>query len=75
MTSVILPIRKLLFLFGLSFVFCQPVFAGFIVAWGYDNYGQVSNAPEGDDFVAVGAGAYHGLALRSDGTIVGWGPQ
>ncbi|MBN1392082.1 MAG: hypothetical protein JW947_04685, partial [Sedimentisphaerales bacterium] len=25
------------------------------------------------DFVAVAAGYYHSLALKSDGTIVGWG--
>ena len=31
--------------------------AGRIVGWGYDNYGQVSNIPEGVDFVAIGAGA------------------
>lgn len=47
--------------------------AGSIVAWGYDNHGQVSNVPQGDDFVAIGAGAYYGIALRSDGSLVCWG--
>ena len=67
-----------IFVIVLLFVFtiiwpCQPVFAGFIAAWGYDSYGQVSNAPEGSDFVAVGAGAYYGIALRSNGSLVCWG--
>ncbi|NIP50955.1 MAG: hypothetical protein GWN67_03155, partial [Phycisphaerae bacterium] len=27
----------------------------------------------GNDYIAVSAGGYHSLALRSDGSIVGWG--
>ena len=51
---------------------------GRIVAWGitsggsYD-YGQVTDTPSGTDFVAVAVGWYHSLALKSDGSIVGWG--
>ncbi|MHC4489196.1 MAG: RCC1 domain-containing protein, partial [Planctomycetota bacterium] len=44
-----------------------------LVAWGNDDYGQVSDKPEGSDFISVAAGLYHGLALKSDGSIVGWG--
>jgi len=44
-----------------------------IIAWGYDSSGQVSNVPEGNDFVDVAAGKYHGLAIRSDGSLVAWG--
>ena len=31
--------------------------------------------PEGNDFVAIAAGDFHGLALRSDGSLAGWGPN
>jgi hypothetical protein len=44
-----------------------------IIAWGLDSYGQVSNVPEGNDFVDVAAGKYHGLAIKSDGSLVAWG--
>ena len=29
--------------------------------------------PDGNDFVAISAGYDHSLALKSDGSIVGWG--
>jgi len=38
-----------------------------------NQYGQVSDAPEGADFIDVAAGKRHCLALRSDGSLVGWG--
>jgi alpha-tubulin suppressor-like RCC1 family protein len=50
--------------------------AGTLVGWGINYYGDwVGQAipPDGNDFVAVNAGAYHSLGLRSDGSIVGWG--
>ena len=34
---------------------------------------QQCNVPAGNDFVAVTAGVAHGLALKRDGSIVGWG--
>jgi hypothetical protein len=34
-----------------------------IAAWGYDNFGQVSNTPPGMGFVQVAAGKEHSLAL------------
>jgi hypothetical protein len=43
-----------------------------VVGWGNNTYGQASS-PGGNDFVAVGAGSYHSLALRQDGTVVAWG--
>jgi alpha-tubulin suppressor-like RCC1 family protein len=48
--------------------------AGKIVAWGSGEFG-VTNVPPGDDFVAIAAGrnAGHALALRSDGSLAGWG--
>src|SRR4051794_41750693 len=46
---------------------------GSVVAWGYDRYGQVSGAPTETELTAVAAGAYFNLALRADGSLVGWG--
>jgi hypothetical protein len=46
---------------------------GSIGAIGSDYYGNRSDVPSGNDFVAVSAGSGHGLALRSDGTLAGWG--
>lgn len=47
--------------------------AGQLRAWGLDRDGQVTGVPAGTDYVAVAAGDAHGLALRSDGTVVAWG--
>jgi hypothetical protein len=49
-----------------------------IAAWAIDptkgdKYGQVSNVPQGGDFVDVAAGKRHCLALRSDGSLAAWG--
>lgn len=49
--------------------------AGSLVAWGSDGFGQVSNTPEGTDFVVVSAGDLHSVALRSDGSLVAWGVE
>ena len=50
----------------------QYAFAGSIVGWGGNIYGE-AKPPDGNDFVAIAAGDGHSLALRSDGSIVGWG--
>ena len=42
-------------------------------AWGQDASGQVSDLPVGADYVAIAAGDEHGLARKSDGTVVAWG--
>jgi uncharacterized repeat protein (TIGR02543 family) len=47
--------------------------SGELVAWGRDLYGRVINTPVGNDFVAVAAGPYHNVALKSDGSLVAWG--
>ncbi|MFA5553087.1 MAG: hypothetical protein WDA68_00820 [Phycisphaerae bacterium] len=44
-----------------------------IIAWGRDNDGIVSNIPDGNDFVDVAAGKYHGIAIRSNGSLAAWG--
>jgi alpha-tubulin suppressor-like RCC1 family protein len=62
---------------------------GTLVAWGYNNYGQLgngnttdSNVPvavskvadlAGRTVVAVTAGYYHSMALCADGTLFAWG--
>jgi hypothetical protein len=45
----------------------QPAFAGSIVSWGD------TVPPDGNDFIAIAAGLSQSLALRSDGSIIGWG--
>jgi alpha-tubulin suppressor-like RCC1 family protein/plastocyanin len=47
--------------------------ANSVIAWGDNSYLQCE-VPEGlTDVVAVAAGMAHSLALKSDGTVVGWG--
>jgi Alpha-tubulin suppressor and related RCC1 domain-containing proteins len=44
-----------------------------VVAWGYQFSGQL-DVPEGlTDVVQIAAGQTFSLALKSDGTVVGWG--
>jgi hypothetical protein len=50
----------------------QSAFAGTIVGWGCNDYGEAT-PPDGNDFVAISAGGSYSLALRSDGSILGWG--
>lgn len=47
---------------------------GTVASWGRKFEDSNGNAPEGlSNVVAVAAGGSHSLALRSDGTVVGWG--
>ncbi|HYG36272.1 MAG TPA: hypothetical protein VEC99_15880, partial [Clostridia bacterium] len=44
-----------------------------IISWGLNDSGQ-ANVPAGlTNAIAIAAWGRHGLALRSDGTVVGWG--
>lgn len=42
---------------------------GSIVGWGRNHIGQ-TDVPDGSDFTAIAAGAYHSLALRADPALV-----
>jgi alpha-tubulin suppressor-like RCC1 family protein len=65
--------------------FAPAALAGSLKGWGWDNYGQLDNSFVTDQaqatperislsgVVAVGAGQYHSLAVRRDGTVWGWG--
>lgn len=45
---------------------------GQIVGWG-TLLGSRHEPKAGDEYMAIAAGGYHGLALRADGTLVAWG--
>jgi hypothetical protein len=45
---------------------------GTVAAWGY-LYGVESAPPGLSNVVAIAAGALYALALREDGTVIGWG--
>lgn len=43
---------------------------GMVVAWGY---GQIGVPGDLTNVISVAAGVFHGLALKSDGTVLAWG--
>jgi len=51
--------------------FCTPAFAGSILGWGNQVVDSAELAQK--NHIAISTGRSHSLALRSDGTIVGWG--
>jgi hypothetical protein len=46
-----------------------------VVGWGWNNNGQATPPAGLTNIVAVSAGGGQSLALRADGTVVGWGFQ
>jgi alpha-tubulin suppressor-like RCC1 family protein len=44
-----------------------------VVGWGTGDYGQTTIPAGLSGVTAIAAGHYHSLALKSDGTVVGWG--
>jgi hypothetical protein len=56
-----------------TFIFPAQVYAGKIVEWGDNRYGQCNVPSPNTDFVAIAAGIGHSLGLKADGSIVSWG--
>ena len=52
----------------------NPALSGFVVAWGAGVYGEseVPAVAQGE-VMAIAAGAFHSLALKTDGSVVAWG--
>ena len=44
-----------------------------MVAWGYNTYGQATVPAGLSGVIAIAAGDWHGIAIKSDGTVVSWG--
>jgi len=44
-----------------------------VIAWGANDYGQTTVPASANDIVAIAAGFYHVLCLKSDGTVISWG--
>jgi N-acetylneuraminic acid mutarotase len=44
-----------------------------VSGWGANSDGQTQIPASATNVVAIAAGAYHSLALRSDGWVIGWG--
>src|SRR5690349_11378692 len=44
-----------------------------VLLWGANVYGQNNIPMDLTNVVALGAGGYHTLALKPDGTVVAWG--
>ena len=59
--------------FVITFLICHTGIAQNVVAWGSNTKGQTNVPPSATNVIAVAAGWYHSLALRSDGTVVSWG--
>lgn len=51
----------------------SPSQAQSIVGWGDNSHNQLNIPASATNVIAVAAGNYHNMALRADGTVVGWG--
>ncbi len=51
----------------------RNVTSGHLVGWGSDYQEHVTTPLAGNDYVAISQGFGNGFAIRSDGSIVGWG--
>ncbi len=47
-------------------------FSALVMGWGSNTDGQCT-VPDGNDYVAIAAGADHSLALKADGSVAAWG--
>lgn len=68
---LLIIIKVLVGLVALIFAFASP--ASQVFSWGRNDYGQTSVPTDLTNAVAISAGFQHCLALRSDGTLRGWG--
>ena len=57
----------------LTSVFSAPAFAGSIVVWGDNTYGECNMPLPNTGFIAIAAGRWHSLGLKQDGSTVGCG--
>lgn len=55
-----------------GFLLQSTAFAGTLIGWGRNDYGQAT-PPDRDDFVAVSCGDYHAVGLTSSGSLLTWG--
>jgi alpha-tubulin suppressor-like RCC1 family protein len=54
-------------------LFPKAIAATSVVTWGSNNLGQGNVPPNLTNAVSIAAGAYHNLALKSDGKVIAWG--
>jgi hypothetical protein len=47
----------------------------YVVAWGDNSSGKTNVPPSATNVMAVAAGYFNSLALKSDGTVIAWGSQ
>jgi alpha-tubulin suppressor-like RCC1 family protein len=59
-------------LFASQSALAQP-WPGSVVAWGLNGQGQCDAPLPNEDFIAIAAGWYHSLGLKTDGSVVAWG--
>ncbi|KAB2654624.1 MAG: hypothetical protein DVB32_09085 [Verrucomicrobia bacterium] len=55
------------------FPLSRPNLTGTVVAWGDNSDGETTVPPGLSSVVAIAAGLYDSIALKSDGTVVAWG--
>jgi alpha-tubulin suppressor-like RCC1 family protein len=70
-----MTLARLLPILTLGFcTLCQSALGGNrVVAWGDNASGKTNVPPSATNVVAIAAGEFHSLALRADGTVIGWG--
>src|SRR5688572_22173129 len=72
---IIFPKLKTLLLSIALLGFATPGWAqnGTVIAWGDNRHGQ-TDVPSGlSNVLAIAAGEWHNLALKTDGTVIAWG--
>lgn len=65
--------RGLLAALALIAVAAGPIRADQLRAWGNNDFGIVTHAPVGGDFVDIAAGAFVAAGVRTDGRLAAWG--